>query len=267
VSGAIGPGGGSVSRLYFAVVGDTRPANIDDTSGYPTPIITKIYADIETLSPRPEFVVTTGDYMFASPSGNAGAAQIAVYNQAAQQFTGPIFAAMGNHECTGATASNCAGSPTNNMNAFMSTLIAPLGQSQPYYTISMNDLAGQWTAKLVVAACNAWDSTQKTWLAGELARATTYTFVVRHEPTGTSGAPCVSEMDALLSTSKYDLFVVGHSHTYAHSQKQLIVGNGGAPIAGGASYGFATIDQQPNGFVVTQYDYLTGHPVSSFTVQ
>jgi hypothetical protein len=174
---------------------------------------------------------------------------------------------MGNHECTGATASNCASSPTNNMNAFVATLVTPLGKTTPYYTVPINDMNGKWTAKIIIAACNAWDSTQYSWLQGELAKSTTYTFVVRHEPMGTSGAPCVSEMDSLLQRSTYDLFIVGHSHTFAHSQKQVVVGNGGAPISGGANYGFATIAQQGSGFAVTQYDYLSAQPVSTFTVQ
>src|SRR5947209_4916787 len=45
-TGSIGAGGGSVSSLYFAVVGDTRPPNPDDTARYPTLIIDKIYSDI-----------------------------------------------------------------------------------------------------------------------------------------------------------------------------------------------------------------------------
>jgi hypothetical protein len=266
-TGSIGANGGSVSSLYFAVVGDTRPANIDGTSGYPTTIINKIYADIAAMSPQPQFVITTGDYMFASPSGSQASAQISLYMNAAHQFTtGPIFAAMGNHECTGATASNCSGSPTSNMNAYMSAMVTPLGKTLPYYTIPINDTNNTWTAKIIIAACNDWDSTQYNWLKGELAKPTTYTFVVRHEPTGTSGPPCVSEMDALLNQSTYNLFIVGHSHTFAHSGKELTVGNGGAPITGGAQYGFATITQGASGLTVTQYDYLTSQAINTFTV-
>jgi hypothetical protein len=267
-TGSIGANGGSVSHLYFAVVGDTRPANIDGTNNYPTSIITKIYADLAAMNPQPQFVVTTGDYMFASASGSQGQIQMGYYVNAAKQFTtGPIFAAMGNHECTGATNSNCAGSPTNNMNAYMAALVTPLGKTVPYYTVPINDTNGLWTAKIIIAACNAWDSTQKSWLQGELAKSTTYTFVVRHEPSGTSGPPCVSEMDAMMQSATYDLFIVGHSHTFSHSQKQVIIGNGGAPITGSVDYGYATIEQQTSGFVVTQYDYMTAMPVSTFTVQ
>ena len=56
VSGSVGANGGSLSRLYFAVVGDTRPPNVDDTAGYPTAIIDSIYADIVAMNPMPAFV-------------------------------------------------------------------------------------------------------------------------------------------------------------------------------------------------------------------
>ena len=268
-TGSIGANGGSVSSLYFAVIGDTRPANIDDTANYPSAIINKIYADIAAMSPQPQFIVTTGDYMFASTSGSQQQPQMDQYVMASKQYTtGPIFAAMGNHECTGATASNCAGSPTSNMNVYMNALVTPLGKSTPYYTIPINDTAGKWTAKIVIAACNDWDSTQQSWLQGELAKPTTYTFVVRHEPTGTSGPPCVSQMDSMLQSAKYDLFIVGHSHTFNHSGTQVVVGNGGAPITSGVNYGYATIAQQPSGgFLVSQYDYMTAQVVNTFTVQ
>jgi hypothetical protein len=268
-TGTVGPNGGTVSRLYFAVVGDTRPANPDDTANYPTQIITKIYADIEAMSPRPQFVLTTGDYMFASPSGNQAQAQIALYTQAAQQFTGgPIFADMGNHECTGATASNCATMMTSNYQAYLNALVKPLGKTQPYYTVDFNDTNGAWTAKLIIVACNAWDQTQSSWLQGELAKQTTHTFISRHEPTGTTAGPCVSDMDNLLRQSTYDLLIVGHSHTFAHyNANEVIIGNGGAPISGGTPYGYATIEQLVGGgFLVTQYDYSTAVPLSSFTV-
>ena len=265
---AIGPMGGSVPKLFFAVVGDTRPANIDDTANYPVDVITQIYADLAAMNPRPQFVVTTGDYMFASPYAAEGAKQMALYSKASAQFPNPIFSAMGNHECTGATASNCASAPTNNMAAFMDALVKPLGQSKPYYTVPVSDDSGKWTAKIVIAACNAWDPTQSSWLAGELAKPTTYTFVVRHEPTGTQGPPCVGEMDSMLSQATYDLFIVGHSHTFQHRGKQLTVGNGGAPLSGGVTFGYATVEQQDSGgFLVTQYEYAGATPIDTFTVQ
>jgi hypothetical protein len=267
-SGSVGPNGGTVSHLYFAVVGDTRPANPDDTANYPTQIITQIYSDIEALNPRPQFVLTTGDYMFANTWSGEAQKQMALYQQAASQFTGgPIFSDMGNHECTGATASNCATTTTSNYQAYLDAMVTPLGKNQPYYTINFNATDGSFTAKLIIVACNAWDQTQSAWLQSELARPTTYTFVSRHEPLGTSGPPCVTDMDGLLNQYPYDLLIVGHSHTFAHSQNQVVVGNGGAPLSGSEPYGFATVEQIAGaGFRVTQYDYSTAAPLSTFTV-
>jgi hypothetical protein len=267
VVGAVGPNGGTVSRLYFAVVGDTRPADPDDTASYPSAVIQRIYADLEAQSPRPSFVVTTGDYMFASPAGTQGQDQIQLYMAAAAQFTGgPIFPVMGNHECTGTTAGNCTFS-TNNLTAFMNALVKPLGKTAPYYGLTFQDPGGAWSAKFLMVACNAWDATQQAWLAGQLAQSTTYTFVVRHEPPNI-GAPCVPDVDAMLAQSSYTLLIAGHSHTFYHSGKTLVVGNGGAPISGNTPFGYALIDQQPDGtFVVTQWDYAGAQPIGSFVVQ
>ncbi len=270
-TGTVDEHGGTVSLLYFAVVGDTRPPNEDDTGAYPTSIIEKIYKDIQAMSPRPQFIVTTGDYMFADPRGSEGQKQMALYMAARNQFTGPAFAVMGNHECTGYTNSNCAGAAgaaSNNFQAYVDALVTPLGQSKPYYTIDFADSAGGWTAKLIVTACNDWDAAQQSWLTAELARPTTYTFLTRHEDPGTT-APCAKTVDPLLASATYDLFICGHSHTYRRSGRQIIEGVGGAPISGGANYGFAIVAQQPGGgFRVTQYDDQTTPPsvVDTFTV-
>ena len=40
LDGPIGADGGTLSHLRFAVVGDTRPATVDDTGGYPTSVLT-----------------------------------------------------------------------------------------------------------------------------------------------------------------------------------------------------------------------------------
>ncbi len=85
--------GGPASGFRFAIVGDTRPPVIDDTSGYPTAIITKIWSDVEALSPRPDFAVSTGDYMFASTSGSQAAPQLDKYLGARMHFTGTVYAA------------------------------------------------------------------------------------------------------------------------------------------------------------------------------
>src|SRR5450432_2735309 len=68
VGSGSGSGSGNVTSagdLLFAIVGDTRPPSPDDTSGYPTAIITKIYQDIEAENPKIPFAISTGDYMFS----------------------------------------------------------------------------------------------------------------------------------------------------------------------------------------------------------
>jgi hypothetical protein len=188
---------------------------------------------------------------------------------ARHQYSGTVFSDMGNHECTGATDGNCAGSSgnsSNNLKTYLANLVQPLGRTLPYYTVHFSDTGGTWTAKLIILACNDWDATQKTWFAGELAQHTTYTFVSRHEPPGVT-APCVSEADQLLASATYDLLIVGHTHTYSHSGKRLTEGTGGAPITGSVNYGYATVEQlATGGFKVTQYDYMTNASVDSYTV-
>src|SRR5215468_3059251 len=41
------------SSLSFGIIGDTRPASVNDTAGYPTAIITQIFQDLQATSPRP----------------------------------------------------------------------------------------------------------------------------------------------------------------------------------------------------------------------
>jgi hypothetical protein len=274
-------------------VGDTRPPNEDDTSGYPTAVITKIYQDIEAASPRPPFVVTTGDYMFSSPSHTPGTqnTQMGLYLGARAAYSGIQFPTMGNHECDGATADNCyacgsacsnvSGScvggvcQTPNMSVFLSKLLGPINQTLPYYTIHVNGPSNAWTAKFVFVACNAWSSTQASWLASQLSTATTYTFVVRHEGTIANTAPCLSgsgsnNADTIMGQHPYTLLIAGHTHTYEYfsSEKQVIVGNGGAPLSGSVNYGYVIARQQSNGSIVfTEYDYQSNQAQNTFTVQ
>ncbi len=264
--------GGSVESLLFAVVGDTRPPTWDDVSGYPTSQITKIYEDIAALDPRPMFVIGTGDYQFSSTgSGSTAFQQLAMYAKARASFPGPFFPAMGNHECTGRTDSNCAlsGSGTTpNLAAFMSTLLAPIRQNKPYYSLHVNAADGSWTSKFVFVAANAWDASQQSWLASALSQPTTYTFLVRHEPHDAFGAPPgVAASEALLEQYPYTLCIVGHSHTYGHygdAPKEVLFGNGGAPLAS-KDYGFGLFARRSDGaIVVDAVDWQTGKADSYF---
>ena len=106
-----------------------RPASPNDIAGYPTAIITRIFQDLENESPRPPFAITTGDYMFTNPYGSQSGAQMDLYLGAEAAYSNIVFHAMGNHECTGGTASNCGPGTmfgtTNNYATFLSRMIAP----------------------------------------------------------------------------------------------------------------------------------------------
>jgi hypothetical protein len=270
-TGSVGIDGGAVSELYFAVVGDTRPAmeppSSMPTSGYPTTIITKIFQDIDALNPKPQFVIATGDYMYASPSGTTGTQQLQLYNQARANYTGVVFPVMGNHECNGNSSGNCATMTTNNLTEYISALLTPIKRSKLYYSFDVKDTAGQWTAKFIVVACNAWDTTQNTWFNTQLARSTTYTFIARHMPIASNG-PCNTQMDAELSGATYNGLLTGHTHSayFSPLQKELVEGVGGAPITGTSNYGYATVRQNGSSFTITQYDYSTNQPVATWSL-
>lgn len=270
MTGTVGPTGGKVSRLLFTAVGDTRPANMDDTAGYPTAIIGQIYADIAALNPAPLFSISTGDYQFSSPSGTQSSAQFDLYLAARAKFGGTFFPAMGNHECTGATASNCgsgnANGLTTNYNNFLSMMLAPIKQTSPYYSVEIDAADGSWTSKFVFIAANAWDSGQSSWLSTVMAKTTTYTFVIRHESTGTSGPPGVAPSDTIINGFPYTLLIVGHTHTYEHkSTREVLFGNGGAPLTGSGNYGYGLFSQRSDGAItVDAIDYQSGTADASF---
>lgn len=271
VVGVVGPRGGTLSRLYFAVVGDTRPAAMDDTAGYPTAVISKIYATMNALSPRPSFAVATGDYQYTSPAGSEAEAQVDLYLAARAAYGGVVFPTMGNHECTGLTASNCGAGARDGTpgayRAFLSKLLAPIGQTRPYYEVDFRASDGSWTSKLLVIAANAWTSDQATWLDRAMGRKTTYTFVVRHEGSNATTAPGVTPSEGILASHPYTLAICGHTHSYEHpSRREVIVGNGGAPLSSSTKgYGFAIFSQRPDGSVaVDMIDYASGRPDPRF---
>ena len=224
------------------------------------------------MSPMPPFVVSTGDYQYSNPTGSQANAQVNLYLGARGSYTGIQFPAMGNHECTGATASNCgtgnANGITTNYNAFMSLMLAPLQKTLPYYVIHVASTTGAWTSKFVFVAANAWDSTQSTWFDTAMQEQTTYTFVVRHEAVDANTAPGVTPSEAIMAKYPYTLAIVGHSHEYSHTSenpKAVIIGNGGAPISSGQNYGYGVFTQRTDGSIqVDMMDYETNAPDMSF---
>jgi hypothetical protein len=189
-------------------------------------------------------------------------------------FTGLQYPAMGNHECTGATDSNCGQGATDgitpNMTDFIDTMLHPLGVTTPYYDEHFAAADNSWTAKLVVVACNAWNTTQATWLTTALSASTTYTFVVRHEGVADmSQTPC-SQSQTIIDAHPLTLLIVGHTHTYHHyaTDHEAVVGNGGAPLTTGTNYGYVIVSRNASGtLTVTAYDYQSHAVLDTFTIQ
>jgi hypothetical protein len=215
--------------------------------------------------------------MFASPSKSNQMAMLNLYMAARGAYHGLQYPAMGNHECTGATDSNCGAGQrdgvTPNMTDFITTMLHPIGVTQPYYSEQFTASDNSWTAKLVVVACNAWTSTQASWLETELAATTTYTFVVRHESNdalaSTPTPPC-GQSQTIIAAHPLTLLIVGHTHKYAHyaSDHEIVVGNGGAPLVSTTNYGYVIVSRNANGtLTVTAHDYMTNAVLDTFTIQ
>jgi hypothetical protein len=271
---APGPDGyvAPLADLAFAVVGDTRPANLDDTANYPTGVVRQIWMDVEAEGVP--FAVTTGDYMFASATtGTQVGPQLDLYLGARSMYSGTVYPAMGNHECTGYTASNCGpgnkdGNPAN-FDQFMARMIMPLGEVHPWYAERFAAPDGSWTAKLVFIAANSWNALQASWLEKVLSEPTTYTFAVRHEPHYSNTAPGVDPSTEILAKHPLTMLITGHTHSYSHvpAWREIIVGNGGAPLTSSTNYGYVIVARQPDGTLqATSYDYASHAIVEQFSV-
>lgn len=268
-----GNGGGTLTDLRFAVVGDTRPVNLDDTANYPTDIVRQIWSDVEADAPHVQFAVSTGDYMFASTDGHEQDAQLDLYLGARMSFEGVVYPALGNHECNGYTNSNCGvvggnGTPRN-FTAFIDKLLAPIGETSPYYVERFAAADGSWTAKLVAIAANSWDDGQAAWLERALSEPTTYTFALRHEGHDATTAPGTLASAEILARHPLTLLIVGHTHAYRHysAWREIIVGNGGAPLTSSTNYGYVIVARDPAGtMTVTSREYMTHALVEQFTV-
>ncbi len=273
--GPLGVGPGStlaltVDDLKFGIVGDTRPPMSNDTASYPTAIITAIWKGV--AAENPAFAVSTGDYVYVSSSGAETNPQLDLYLGARAAFAGPVFAALGNHECATATASNCGpGTPDGepvSYRTFLRRMVEPLGVSTPYFVVRVDPPRGDWSAKVVVMAANAWSEDQARWLDAAMAEPSTYTFVVRHEPDSATTAPGVSPSKQIVGRHPFTMQLVGHSHSYGRlSQKELLVGNGGAPATGSVPYGYVVARRRADGAVeFSAYRWDTGVLFDRFAV-
>jgi hypothetical protein len=255
--GAIGPTGGSVARMRFGVFGDVRPPSANDTAHYPAAIVAAVMDGIAASGAQ--FAVANGDYMFAL-NAEASAAQVGMLLAAESRFGGHVFHSLGNHECTGASASNCPlGNETAQMRAFRANL-AP-SYPAPYFDWVVTTALGD--AHFIATAPNAWSPTQQAWLDRALARPARYTIVIAHEPPGNREAPGSVAIESAVAARPggVTLRLYGHTHEYRHlAGNAIIAGNAGAPLASASGeYGFVVVDQRADGdLVVTAY--TIGHP-------
>src|SRR5689334_4963289 len=83
----------NVNTLDFAIVGDTRPSLEDRDDLYPTAVINQIWTSVQNETPRPDFAVSTGDYMFARTSNMNQLPQVNLYLAARAKFSGQVFPA------------------------------------------------------------------------------------------------------------------------------------------------------------------------------
>jgi hypothetical protein len=269
---AIGPSGGTVNLLHLGLTGDTRPASCTQlgqaTQDYPTTVINSIADAFQAHAV--DTVLDLGDHMYVCNNDPTDAqTQMGLYMAATKHYTGTWFMTMGNHECTGTPC--LAGSTNANYQAYMAAL-APIS-TKPYYRVDVQTSKG--LVSLVVVADNAWDSTQASWLQSTLTATdtqATYTLVARHHPIGDSSVSTNSEIEQMVLSHKFSLFLTGHSHEYRHSTsnggRSIVLGIGGAPLlASGSFHGYALVEQQASGqLAVSVYDIATNMMVDSWSV-
>jgi hypothetical protein len=259
-----GDGGVGGSLLSFAVFGDCRPPLPEQTTGYPTMIVTGIFARADAEGAQ--LVVGTGDYMNAFTQ-TAVDAQVNLFLGARASFKGPVYLTMGNHECMTTTTGNCPNAnETPNAQVYMSKL-APTGVTKPYFRIDLPTPLG--SAKLVFIAANAWSTEQGDWLETQLADPTHYTFVIRHEASNDQSAPGVGPSDTLMMGAPLTVGFFGHTHVYQRiDPSHVIAGNGGAPLDSGTQYGFVLVKQRADGnLTLTAIDEATGNPIDGWAVK
>jgi hypothetical protein len=277
----------TMSNLVFGAFGDVRPNNPDDTAGYPDAILSAIFSGLTSLGIT--FTVDAGDHCFqaSTSSGSSCHTQFVSHFMADKtaNYSGALLPTMGNHEGCGAnaaTAGNCTSWTSGLVHDYLVDIVQPTtGQSaSPYYSLLAH---GSWgTAKFVFVAANAWTSAQNTWLTNTLNVPTTYTFVLRHEPSNDTRAPGVTPSESLnaahYAAGTLTLSITGHTHLVqlpggtqpygdsfgATQAYETILGNAGAPLDAGPYYGFAVFTRRASdGAVVAQaYEAMSSDGVT-----
>jgi hypothetical protein len=194
-----------------------------------------------------------------------------IFMTARKNFPGPMFPAMGNHECDELTNVNCAGSgsQTPDYTTYMNTMGSPLQLTEPYYDEMFAAPDNSWTAHFSFIACNYWDSTQLAWEQTSLATPATYHFVVRHlDVADLSTSPC-SDSQPPIAANPLTIILAGHVHEYEHNpaNKEIVDGLGGAPLDAGTNYGYTLVTRNSDGtLTLTTKDYMSGSAIDTFSI-
>lgn len=230
--------------IRFAFFGDTRPSDPwpanQTTAPYPSAVINKVFDLIEAR--KPDFAVFGGDTLFVDPADyNLAKSVLQTYLLPARaHYTGDVHWVLGNHESYG-----------GNQTAWNEII------SKYNYSWFVRPLADGSEAKFVLTATNEWDGYQSDWVKKALSYPTRYTFLFRHHPSSCQSCDLYQAMYDVIASYPRTLFLAGHSHEYRKttSNREVVCGNGGAPLAGGSAYyGYCMIEQQADGKVkVTSY--------------
>ena len=260
--GTVGRDGGTVQRLWFALTGDTRPGECDETDRYPTETITSIAKAMKSL--HVQFALDLGDHMFVcNHSVRDAQIQMGNYMGAIAQGPSTFWMTMGNHECGHIRKwGGCMPGmpPDANFDAYMAALRRPM----PWYAVDVK--TSQGLARFVFVADDAWCPAQAEWLERVLADADVnarYTIIARHHPVGDNREAFRLSANVILR-HKYSLILTAHLHTYRHDEGSLggrtaIVGVGGGPSD--SPPGFATVLQNKDGTLTFVMRAISGNPV------
>jgi hypothetical protein len=92
---------------------------------------------------------------------------------------------------------------------------------------------------------------------------------MRHESVADMSEAECSASQTTIAKYPLTLLIVGHTHEYSHeaSDKEIINGNGGAPLTSGTDYGYTVITRNSDGtLTVETLDYEGGSTIDSFKI-